>query len=143
MGKNDNSVALNKKSDNNLNKHRHGVFIIMHDNPIENRMKKIANDYFAAWNDHDLEKLNVLFDEKIVLKDWDIYAIGIDDVLNANSNIFKNVPKIKVEVSDMAASQKKVFAELKVLIGKGEIINVVDILEFENDLITNIKAFKR
>ena len=114
----------------------------MHSDPIEEKMKKIASNYFVAWNDHDLNKLKLLFDEKIVLKDWDIYAVGIDDVLNANSNIFKNVPEIKLEVLDMAVYQKKVFAEIKVLISEEESIDVVDILEFENDLIRNIKAFK-
>ena len=114
----------------------------MHSEPSEEKMKKIASNYFVAWNDHDLNKLKLLFDEKIVLKDWDIYAVGIDDVLNANSNIFKNVPDIKVEVLAMAVHQEKVFAEIKVLISEEESIDVVDILEFENHLITKIKAFK-
>ena len=114
----------------------------MHSELTEEKMKKIASNYFVAWNDHDLNKLKLLFDEKIVLKDWDIYAVGIDDVLNANSNIFKNVPEIKLEVLDMAVYQKKVFAEIKVLISEEESIDVVDILEFENDLIRKIKAFK-
>ena len=114
----------------------------MHSEPTKEKMKKIASKYFVAWNDHDLHKLKLLFDEKIVLKDWDIYAVGIDDVLNANSNIFKNFPDIKVEVLGMAVYQKKVFAEIKVLISEKESIDVVDILEVENDLIRKIKAFK-
>lgn len=111
-------------------------------NQTEEKIKKIANNYFAAWNDHDLNKLKVLFDEKIVLKDWDIYADGINEVLNANLNIFKTVPNIKVEVLDMAVYQKKVFAEIKVLINHEKNIEVVDVLEFENDLIVKIKAYK-
>ena len=114
----------------------------MHIDPTEEKMKKIASNYFVAWNDHDLHRLNLLFDEKIVLKDWDIYAVGIDDVLNANLNIFKNVPDIKVEVLDMAVYEKKVFAEIKVFINHEENIEVVDVLEFENDLIVKIKAYK-
>jgi len=114
----------------------------MHSEPTEEKIKKIANNYFAAWNDHDLHRLKLFFDEKIVLKDWDIYEIGIENVLNANSKIFKNIPNIKVEVLDIAVSPKKVLAEIKVLISEEESIDVVDILEFENDLITKIKAFK-
>ena len=114
----------------------------MHQNSTEEKMMKIANNYFAAWNDHDLHRLKLLFDKKIVLKDWDINEVGIEDVLNANSNIFKNFHNIKVEVLDMAVSQKKVMAEIKVFINKEESIDVVDILEFEQDLIKKIKAFK-
>ena len=125
-----------------INKCKNCLFIKMHSEPTEEKMKKIASNYFVAWNDHDLHRLKLLFDKKIVLKDWDVYAVGIDDVLNANSNIFKNVPDIKVEVLGMAVYQKKVFAEIKVLISEKESIDVVDILEFENDLIRKIKAFK-
>ena len=42
----------------------------------------------------------------------------------------------------MAVYQTKVFAEIKILISEDERIDVVDILEFENDLIRKIKAFK-
>ena len=114
----------------------------MHIDPTDEKIKIIANNYFAAWNEHDLYRLKSLFDKEIALKDWDIHAIGIDEVLNANSNIFKNVPDIKVEVIDMAVYQTKVFAEIKVLISEEESIDVVDILEFDNDLIIKIKAFK-
>tara|TARA_X000000950_G_scaffold211750_1_gene254736 strand:- start:268 stop:645 length:378 start_codon:yes stop_codon:yes gene_type:complete len=119
-----------------------GVIEIMQQYLSEEKMKKIANDYFAAWNKHDLHSLKVLFDEKIVLKDWEIHEVGIENVLNANSNIFQNVPNIKVVVLGMAISKKKVMAEIKVLINEEESIDVVDILEFENDLIKQIKAFK-
>ena len=119
-----------------------GVIEIMQQYLSEEKMKKIANDYFAAWNKHDLHSLKVLFDEKIVLKDWEIHEVGIENVLNANSNIFQNVPDIKVVVLGMAISKKKVMAEIKVLINEEESIDVVDILEFENDLIKQIKAFK-
>ena len=119
-----------------------GVIEIMQQYLSEEKMKKIANDYFAAWNKHDLHSLKVLFDEKIVLKDWDIHEVGIENVLNANSNIFQNVPNIKVVVLGMEKKKKKVMVEIKVLINEEESIDVVDILEFENDLIKKIKAFK-
>ena len=37
----------------------------MHSEPTEEKMKKIASNYFAAWNDHDLHRLKLLFDEKL------------------------------------------------------------------------------
>ena len=106
------------------------------------KMMKIAVDYFTAWNEHDLVGLRNLFDKKIVLKDWDICEVGIENVLKANSNIFETVPNIKVDVIDMAISKTKIMAEIKVLINKEESIDVIDVLEIENDLIKNIKAFK-
>ena len=36
-------------------------------------MKRNANQYFTAWNNHDLNALRKLFDKKIILKDWNFY----------------------------------------------------------------------
>jgi hypothetical protein len=105
-------------------------------------MKEIANQYFTAWNNHDLKTLRNLFDEEIVLQDWDIHETGIENVLKANSNIFKTVPSIKVEILNMAISSKKIMIEIKVLLNEDESLDVVDILEIENNLIKSIKAYK-
>ena len=109
---------------------------------MEKKMEEIANQYFTAWNKQDLSELRNLFDKNIVLKDWDIHEFGIENVLKANSNIFKNFPSIKIEILSMAISSKKVMCEIKVLINEKETIDVVDILEIENNLIQSIKAFK-
>ena len=105
-------------------------------------MLDIINQYFIAWNSHDLNILRKLFDDKIVLKDWDIHEIGIENVLKANENIFKNVPKIKVEIVDIAVSSQKVMVQINVLINENEILEVVDVFSIQNKLITEIKAFK-
>ena len=109
---------------------------------MEQKMKEIANQYFNSWNKHDLSELRNLFDKNVVLKDWDILTVGIENVLKANSNVFKNFPSIKVEILNMAISSKKVMCEIKVLINETESIDVVDILEIENNLIKSVKAFK-
>ena len=109
---------------------------------MEKKMEEIANQYFTAWNNQDLSELRNLFDKNIVLKDWDIHEFGIENVLKANSNIFKNFPSIEIEILSMAISSKKVMCEIKVLINEKETIDVVDILEIENNLIQSIKAFK-
>ena len=105
-------------------------------------MLDIINQYFIAWNSHDLNKLRKLFDDKIVLKDWDISEIGIENVLRANDNIFKTIPKIKVEILDIAVSSQKVLAQINVLTNENEIVEVVDVFSIQNKLITEIKAYK-
>ena len=105
-------------------------------------MEEIAKQYFTAWNKQDLKALRNLFDKNIVLKDWDLHEFGIENVLKANSNIFKNFPSIKIEIVSMAISSKKVMCEIKVLINDKESIDVVDVLKIENNLIKSVKAFK-
>ena len=110
--------------------------------PNEKNLKTIVDSYFAAWNDHDLASLKELFHKKIQLKDWNIHESGIESVLKANANIFKDVPLIKVEVLDLALAQTKIMAEIKVLINKEESLDVIDVFEIEGNLIKSIKAFK-
>ena len=105
-------------------------------------MKEIANQYFTAWNNHDLDTLRNLFHENIVLKDWDIHEIGIENVLKANLNIFNTVPLIKVEILNMAISNNKIMVELKVLLNEHLSMDVVDVLEIHNNLIKSVKAYK-
>ena len=105
-------------------------------------MMEIANQYFTAWNNHDLNALRNLFNENIVLQDWDIHEIGIENVLKANSNIFNTVPLIKVEIFNMAISNNKIMVELKVLLNEHLSMDVVDVLEIDNNLIKSIKAYK-
>ena len=40
-------------------------------------IKKLINQYQEAFNKHDLIKLEILFDNKIKLKNWDINISGI------------------------------------------------------------------
>ncbi len=105
-------------------------------------MKEIANQYFNAWNNHDLNKLKNLFDKNIVLKDWDIHKIGVENVLKATSNIFKSFPSIKIKILSIAISSNKIMCEIKILLNEKETIDVVDILVIENNLIQSIKAYK-
>ena len=105
-------------------------------------MKLIVDRYFSAWNERDLGALRNLFDKDIVLKDWDVHEVGIENVLQANTNIFKAFPLAKIDIISIATNSKKIMCEIKVVLNERESIDVVDILNIENNLIKDIKAFK-
>ena len=105
-------------------------------------MIEITHKYFNAWNNHNLTALRTLFSDDIEFKDWNIHEIGLENVLKANSHIFKNVPSIKAEILNIALSSNKVMAEIKVYLNEHEALDVVDVLQISNGFITHLKAYK-
>lgn len=106
-------------------------------------MKNIALKYFQAFSNKDINSLQNIFDEGIVLRDWDIYAEGIHAVLDANSKIFSTVEAIMVTPKNMYQDGNVVIAEVDIEINASELIKVIDIIEFTyGGKIRAIRAFK-
>ena len=84
-----------------------------------------------------------MFDNNISLRDWEIDAKGIGDVLNANQKIFDDLESINVKPINIYNEENIIIAELDILVNQNEEIKVVDIIEFNKSLkIISIKAFK-
>ena len=103
---------------------------------------------FYAWGEFN-NRLSVLEGEPPVnlqplhSKDKELDAKVDEALLYANEYKVDLIDRIKkVDDKIVPVNLTKVFAEIKVLISEEESIDVVDILEFENDLIRKIKAFK-
>jgi hypothetical protein len=106
-------------------------------------IENIARDYFAAFSKKDLNKLKQMFSVNINLRDWETFAIGRDQVCQANQNIFDAVTVINVDPVNIFVDGLTVIGDLIITINGKEVIKVVDILEFDQDLkIISIKAYK-
>lgn len=105
-------------------------------------MKNIVTQYFDRWNCQDLDGLRSLFTSDVTLKDWEIEVTGVEEVVQANANIFSNFPKIKAEIIQLGFEDNLVFAELIIHLNEQEKISVVDVLSIESDKIRRIQAYK-
>ena len=47
-----------------------------------------ALEYFTTFSEKDTEGLRSMFSDDVVLRDWEIMANGIDEVVDVNQNIF-------------------------------------------------------
>ena len=105
---------------------------------------KISKKYFKTFSNKDLPGLEKMFAEDVTLRDWEIKATGIIEVLKANKNIFESVESIKVSPSRIYNDNNIVVAELDIDINNGqEKIMVVDIIEYnKKGKICAIRAFK-
>jgi len=107
------------------------------------KLRELTVNYFDFFSNQEIESLKLMFDRNIKLRDWEIDAEGIDDVIKANLNIFNSVESIKVKPLLIVEEDRRVFAELDIVINGKDSIKVVDIIEYnDNSKIINIRAFK-
>jgi hypothetical protein len=106
-------------------------------------IKDSAFKYFRAFADKDTSTLRNMLVPTVTLRDWDIYAEGLDAVIAVNSNIFNAVKTIVVTPVNIYVNDTTVIAELNIEIDGGEPLKVVDILQFDRDeKICSIRAYK-
>ena len=106
-------------------------------------LKEKVLGYLKCFSSKKISSLKDFFSTDIVLRDWEIEAHGIDEVIEANKNIFNNVKSIFVEIKNLYQEGNIVIGELEIIINKSETLFVVDIFEFnEKNKIKRIFAYK-
>ena len=102
-----------------------------------------ALEYFTTFSEQDSKGLRSMFSDDVVLRDWEIMANGIDEVVDVNQNIFDSIDTILAIPIRVYDNQNTIVAELEITINDEETILVTDILEFdENEKIKEIRAYK-
>ena len=104
-------------------------------------------EYFTTFSEKDSDGLRNMFSNDVYLRDWEILANGIDEVVAANQDIFDNVESIvatPIRVWDFLSHEDNVVvAELEIVVNGEEKLLVIDILEFDDDdKIKSIRAYK-
>lgn len=106
-------------------------------------LKALATQYFEIFSRKDLDGLGVMFTGDVTLRDWEISAAGIDDVLAANKKIFDSVESIQVTPLHLYQDTNTVAAEISIVVNGTIHLKVVDIITFnDSGKISSIKAYK-
>ena len=106
-------------------------------------LKQLAEQYFETFSRKDLDGLAVMFTGDVTLRDWEINATGIDEVLAANKKIFDSVEYIHVSPLNLYQDGNTIAAELSIVVSGAVHLYVVDIITFnEVGKISSIKAYK-
>tara|TARA_X000000950_G_C13309646_1_gene416023 strand:- start:13 stop:450 length:438 start_codon:yes stop_codon:yes gene_type:complete len=108
------------------------------------QMKEVVVNYFNIFSNKDLNGLEEAFSDEVILKDWDILAIGKKEVLAANKNIFDNVQTISVNINEIYIHNLTATCIIEVLINNEEKLSVVDIIKVDAEgKILEISAYKQ
>lgn len=106
--------------------------------------KQLAINYFEAWKNKDINKLDNIFSESVKLIDWALNLNGKIDVVSHNKFFFQSVTQIELEVISLIEDKGHVAAELSIKVDANDWLPVVDIINFDtNGQITKIVAYKR
>tara|TARA_R100000008_G_scaffold85343_2_gene75010 strand:- start:453 stop:791 length:339 start_codon:yes stop_codon:yes gene_type:complete len=108
-------------------------------------MKKKAEEYFEAFNNQDIAKLEELYSDDIRLRDWLTEARGRDAVIISNRKLFKSNQELRINVNNMYHESDVVVCEIDILLKNKEAqkrLMVVDVIEFDDDgRINEIRAY--
>ena len=101
----------------------------------------------TTFSEKDSEGLRSMFSDDVILRDWEIIANGIDEVVDANQSIFDSVETIVVNpvqlYHSITSESDVVIAEIEIIINDDETLLVTDILEFDdNNKIKSVRAYK-
>ena len=105
-------------------------------------LKQLATQYFEIFSRKDTAGLSELFTDDVIVRDWQINSEGKTEVLSANQNIFDNVDTITVTPLSLYEDNSTVAAEIEVLLNGVEKLLVVDVITFEGDKISSLRAYK-
>ena len=105
-------------------------------------LKDQAIQYFETFSRKDLDGLSELFTDGAVTRDWENSAEGKVAVLTANKNIFDSVDTITVTPLSLYEDGNTVAAEIEVLLNGVEKLLVVDVITFDGDKISSLRAYK-
>ena len=105
---------------------------------------ELAKKYFDYFSKKDVQNIKNIFSEDITLKDWEIEATGINDVIQSKKKIFNSVESIIVTPKNIYQDNFVLICEIDIIINNTEKLKVIDILKFnENYKIKEISAFKQ
>ena len=110
-------------------------------------MENLIDEYFCKWNKHDYIEVGKMFLDNSKLIDWEISVIGVENITNATRDIFINCPNIVIKIVNKIIDNvnNSACCEIEVHINDehSTILNVVDVIKFNNNKIISLTAYKR
>ena len=104
------------------------------------KYKEIIDTYYESFKNKKPDLLKNIFSDDITLRDWEIEASGIGDVLKISKEIM-NTDGFSFKIINELYDDNFAVVEMEIDIAE-ERIKVIDLFKIENSKIKSIKAFK-
>ena len=109
---------------------------------MKSKIELLTLEYFSAFKRKDVKSLEQMMSQNVTLRDWEISASGIEEVLRANQDIFDKVDKLDVEIEKIHVCGSSCIAQIKILANDDTIL-VADFIEYdEENKIKSVTAYK-
>ena len=105
---------------------------------------ELIHNYFRLFSNKDIEGLADLFAEDVVLKDWEFYGEGKEEVVSNNQRIFNSVDTVFVNPILIELINNTAYCEIEITINNKEKIKVLDIISLDQSgMINSISAYRQ
>lgn len=102
---------------------------------------QLTQNYFDLFSSKDIDGLRKLYDPQIRLLSWNEDFTGVEEVLNANSQLFSL--EFKLNVISISEAECQTFNYITVEIND-DVLNVMDVITFnDHGKIVDITAYRR
>jgi hypothetical protein len=98
-----------------------------------------TSKYFELFNQKNIQGIGSLYHQNVRLKDWEGEWVGRESVLNTNSGLFGLDFDLRVIHTDIIGN--KSYNKITIKIGE-DLLDVMDVITFENYNIIDITAYK-
>ncbi len=105
--------------------------------------KELCLAYLRCYAEKNIDGIAEMFDDEVILRDWNIVARGKSSALAETRNNFDAVNSIVIEPLFLYENRDTVAAELKITLNEADELYVVDIITFDvSGKILSIRAYK-
>ena len=108
---------------------------------INNTITINAKKYLELFSNKNLDKLEEMYDDNIILKDWNGVWKGKKEVLNMNNNLFQDAKSLQVNIKQIHQTENRTYCHIDIKVNDDK-LDVLDVIDWnENYKISKIEAF--
>lgn len=100
---------------------------------------QLTEQYFKCFKEKNIKGLRDLYDVNVTLKDWETELSGVENMIKANTSLF--LLNYELTVNSIEESGNITRNHITIDFGS-ESINVIDIIEFKDNKIVSVNAYK-
>ncbi len=105
--------------------------------------KELCLAYLNRYAEKNLDGIAEIFDDEIVLRDWNILVYGKPNALIETRKNFDAAESIAIEPLFLYENQNSIAAELKITLNGSDELYVIDVVTFNpSGKIQSIRAYK-
>jgi hypothetical protein len=106
-------------------------------------VEQLTRKCLAAYQAKDMATIASMFHPNVVLRDWNSEVRGHTAAVEEFTRNFEQADTLKIEIKSFYQAELSAAAELEIIVNGTEVLNVVDVLSFnEEGKILSIVAYR-
>ena len=113
------------------------------DQVTRQEIESLARQFLAAYASKDIERISDMFDEMVILRDWNYEVVGFDDALVEFKKNFDEAQTLELDIKNIFTHDSSAAVEQEVVVNRDVKLHVVDVISFNAvGKVTSVVAYK-